>query len=106
MLRRMIETVKPAHTAYDLQFVAGRFRVGLQSSLGLDTIVGDYRATTLAQVDENAFQLTEDGSVMAGTLPPRTRLGYDTVLADGAASDAGFRIPRPGVNVGVATALK
>ena len=40
VLRRVIESEKPAHTAYELDLVGPRFRVGVQSTVGVDTIVG------------------------------------------------------------------
>jgi phage tail-like protein len=39
-LRRAIEAEKPAHTRYELCLIASRMQVGLQSTVGVDTIVG------------------------------------------------------------------
>jgi phage tail-like protein len=97
MVRRALDAVKPAHTIYDLHLVGPRFRVGVQSTLGLDTIVGAYPAMRLAG--------DADSDAAAG-LPPSNRLGYDTVLAAGAPDDAGFRLLRHGTRVGVATILR
>ena len=41
LMRRAIEAEKPAHTAYELVRVENRMRVGTQSTVGLDTIIGD-----------------------------------------------------------------
>ena len=41
-LRNMIESEKPAHTQYQLIYVEPRFRIGFQSSIGLDAVVGRY----------------------------------------------------------------
>jgi hypothetical protein len=73
-IRRAIDAEKPAHTGYDLCLVEPRFRVGVQSTVGLDTIIGPYpRARLGCRHDATA----------APSLPPRSRLGYDTVLACG-----------------------
>jgi phage tail-like protein len=39
-LRRIIEMAKPAHTQYTLQLVQPRFRIGVQSMIGMDTVIG------------------------------------------------------------------
>jgi phage tail-like protein len=72
MLRRAIESEKPAHTSYELRLLDARFRVGEQSTVGVDTIVGAGSATTLS------CGACDD--VPAGG-PPSGRLGYDTVLS-------------------------
>jgi phage tail-like protein len=41
-LRNIIESEKPAHTFYQLIYVEPRFRIGFQSSIGLDAVVGRY----------------------------------------------------------------
>jgi phage tail-like protein len=40
LMRRAIEAEKPAHTTYKLVRVENRMRVGTQSTVGLDTIIG------------------------------------------------------------------
>jgi phage tail-like protein len=40
MLRRAIESQKPAHTTYELVLVEPDLRVGEQSTIGLDTVIG------------------------------------------------------------------
>lgn len=77
-LRRALEAEKPAHLAYELKLVAGRFRVGVQSTIGLDTILGDIPTTRLAGREVAASQA---GQEPAPSQPVRQRLGYDTVLA-------------------------
>ena len=71
MLRRALDAEKPAHTSYDLCLVEPRFRVGIQSTVGLDTIIGGYPVTRLACLESTA----------PPSQPPRSRLGYDTVLS-------------------------
>ncbi|MEJ2454134.1 MAG: phage tail protein [Candidatus Thiodiazotropha sp.] len=41
-LEQLIETEKPAHTRYEMIYVEPRFRIGFQSSIGLDAVVGRY----------------------------------------------------------------
>jgi phage tail-like protein len=71
ILRRAIDAERPAQTAYDLCLVQGRFRVGAQSTIGVDTIIGAIPATTLGCATD---------SDAPPSLPPSGRLGYDTVL--------------------------
>jgi hypothetical protein len=98
MLRRALNAARPAHTAYDLCLVAPRFRVGIQSSIGLDTVIGSYPRARLTDV-------AQDGEV-APSAPPKNRLGYDTVLAAIDADDAGFRLSKQGARAGVDTILR
>ena len=44
-LENLIENERPAHTQYQLVFVEPRFRIGFQSMIGLDSVVGRYPAT-------------------------------------------------------------
>lgn len=41
-LERIVEMAKPAHTAGVLEMVGPRFRIGIQSFIGVDTIIGRY----------------------------------------------------------------
>ena len=72
MLRRALEHEKPAETQYELVLVEPRFRVGIQSMLGVDTILGDYPITRLG-CDEQDTPSTSRA--------PHGRLGYDTILS-------------------------
>ncbi|MBI4520324.1 MAG: hypothetical protein HY701_05780 [Gemmatimonadetes bacterium] len=70
---------RPAHAAAEVIFVEPRLRVGLQATLGVDTILGVYPSARLAA--------TSDASDDA----PPARLDYDCLLADaepGARPDA------------------
>ncbi len=58
-LLNLLQTESPAHTKYNLKFVGPRFRIGFQSMIGLDSVVGKYPA----------------GVRLSGT-----RLGRDSVL--------------------------
>jgi phage tail-like protein len=70
MVRRAVDAEKPAHTAYDLCLVEPRFRVGVQSTVGLDTIIAAMPRA----------RLRRRGGEAAPSLPPSGRLGFDTVL--------------------------
>jgi len=41
-LMNLLNSEKPAHTQYQLEFVGPRFRIGFQSMIGLDSVVGRY----------------------------------------------------------------
>jgi phage tail-like protein len=71
MLRRAVEAEKPAHTRYELCLVEPRLRVGVQCTVGVDTVVG---AVPVARLECPREDLPE-------SLPPRGRIGFDTVLA-------------------------
>ena len=43
-LERLLHDESPAHTRWHVEYVAPRFRVGVQSAIGLDTVVGAYPA--------------------------------------------------------------
>jgi hypothetical protein len=72
LIRRALDAEKPAHTSYDLCLIEPRFRVGQQSTIGLDTIVGGYPVARLA---------CEHADDVPCARPPHHRLGFDTVLA-------------------------
>lgn len=79
MLRHLIEREKPAHTAYELVEVEPRFRVGMQSTLGLDTQVGAYPRLVLNHC---------------------STLGYDTLLGCDGSEGVALQVGS-GVRVGV-----
>jgi phage tail-like protein len=93
MFRRAVDAVKPAHTAYELCLVDPRFRVGVQSTIGIDTIVGQAPAAQLG------CESTKD----APGLLPGHRLGHDTVLNAG--TDAATMKLLPGASIGLETQL-
>ncbi len=71
LIRRAIEAEMPAHLRYDLCLVEAGFRVGIQSTVGLDTIVGGLPP----------WRLPSEPNLAAPSLPPLNRLGYGTVLS-------------------------
>ncbi len=94
MLRRALDAEKPAHAAYKLCLVEPRMRVGVQSTVGVDTILGAIPAATLPCPEDD----------IPPSRPPRQRLGYDTVLA-GHPEPAGGVALNPGARVGLDTVL-
>lgn len=73
MLRRAIEAQKPAHATYRLALTEARLCIGMQSTIGLDTIIAAPGAGTLPR----------PARPDAPSRPPRQRLGFDTILAAG-----------------------
>jgi phage tail-like protein len=71
MLRRAIETELPAHVLYDLCLVQAGVRVGIQSTVGLDTIVGG----------PPAWRLPSEPDDSAPSLPALNHLGFGTFLS-------------------------
>jgi hypothetical protein len=59
-LRSILDREKPAHTVYELSLIDAQMRVGVQSQIGIDTIVGDVTGR---------FEPGADGA-----------LGYDSIL--------------------------
>ena len=55
MLRLVLESEKPAHTQYDLMTVEAHFRLGVQSTIGFDTLVGAYPRAVLGDCSTLGF---------------------------------------------------
>ena len=94
MLRRALDMEKPTQSSYDLCLVEPRFRVGVQSTVGLDTIVGAYQTTRLA---------CAAGSETAPDSLRSQRLGVDTVLGGQAALPLQLA---PDTRIGIDTTLR
>jgi phage tail-like protein len=73
LIRRAIELQKPVHATYELALVEPRFRLGEQSTIDLDTVIGGPAPAPLV------CATVED----APSRPPYQRLGYDTTLGCG-----------------------
>jgi phage tail-like protein len=78
LLRRAVELQKPAHATYDLILVEPRFRLGDQSTLELDTVIGAPLPGPLM-----CPELPE-----APSRPPHQRLSFDTTLGGRCGSDS------------------
>lgn len=70
IVRRAIDMQKPAHVTYELVLVEPRMRIGEQSTIELDTVIGAPHPGPLP------CPATSD----APSRPPRGRLGFDTTL--------------------------
>lgn len=73
LLRRAIAAQTPAHASYELVMVAPRFRIGVQSTVALDTVIGASANSGLACPSGDR----------PPSAPPHTRLGFDLVLGAG-----------------------
>ena len=77
VLQRLLTFATPAHTAGQVEYVEPRFRIGVQSSLGLDAVVGRVpTGTTLGATPLGTAVLTGDPDSPGG---PR-RIGTTAVL--------------------------
>ncbi len=71
-IRHLLDVQKPAHTHYEIRVVAPGVRIGCQSTIGVDTVVGSYPGAPLG-----GLKLAQSGRLAAG--PPRLgtqRLGF------------------------------
>ena len=84
LLEQALGTEKPAHTKFDLCLVEPRFRIGYQSTVGIDTIIGNLPKARLACSHQHGEKPLNQ--------PPRNRLGYDMVLA-------GHDLGKPGMQL-------
>jgi phage tail-like protein len=71
LLRRAIEAEMPAYASYSLCLVDAGVKVGIQSTVGLDMILGQ----------TPACRLSRDPANEAPSLPDHNRLGYGAVLS-------------------------
>ena len=95
MLRRALNAEKPAHTSFDLCLVEPRFRIGLQSTVGVDTVIGAHPVARLGCPHD--FDAPP-------SRPPRNRLGYDMILGAPAGDQSTFQVGRE-TRAGVGTIL-
>lgn len=84
-VRRIVELWKPAHTQFFLCKVEPKFRVGLQSLIGIDTIIGKYPIAILGQVsrlgkDSILGESVEERGVPTFILEKRVRLNAETII--------------------------
>jgi phage tail-like protein len=83
-LRDIIEAEKPAHTDFNLCFVEARMRVGLQSRIGVDSIVAGPPTTMQLNgvtLGYDSYLGAEEDEGQAGRVGKRARIGRDTVIA-------------------------
>lgn len=83
-LERIIEMAKPAHTMGDLQVTEGRLRIGIQSFIGVDTIISDYPAGVVEGTRRLGFDAVLGQSEDEAT-PPAMRVGVRSRIGSGTA---------------------
>ncbi len=94
-IRRALDAEKPAHTQYELCLVEPRFRVGVQSTVGIDTVIGARPLARLGcQGNADHPQASE----------PASRLGYDMVLGVRPSPSRTFALT-PATRLGIETTL-
>jgi hypothetical protein len=84
-VQRIIDMSKPAHTMGYLQMVRPRFRVGIQSFIGKDTVVASYSdeivdGQSRLGYDSVLGRSPEEEGAPAMRLGSNTRIGADTLL--------------------------
>ena len=84
LLQHLIDREKPSHTTYELCSVEARFRVGVQSTVGLDTLVGGYPRLVLNECSTLGYNTVLSGQVENGVesiqVNRRNRIGVNTVV--------------------------
>lgn len=84
LLRYLIDREKPAHTSYTIRSVESRFRVGVQSTIGLDTTVGIYPQTVLNQCAtlgcDTVLAAAPQQSTTGLRVAVRSRIGSNAVV--------------------------
>lgn len=84
-LMNLLNSEKPAHTQYQLEFVEPRFRIGFQSMIGLDSVVGRYPEGVTLNTSElgSGTLLTSAPNARAGpsfSVGRQARIGSNTRL--------------------------
>ncbi len=83
-LNRLIDLEKPAYTSYQLCKIESRFRVGVQSTVGLDTLVGTYPRLVLNYCSTLGHDAVLSGDWERGTesmrVGDRSRVGVSAVV--------------------------
>jgi phage tail-like protein len=74
-LERIIEMGKPAHTEGFLHLIEPRFRLGVQSFIGIDTVVGEYPSGVTVGGEEKLGMDTVLGPSSDEAMPPHMRVG-------------------------------
>ena len=84
-VRTLIENEKPAHAQFELVAVEPRFRLGVQSTLGLDSVVGSYPRLVLGHGGNLGFDTLLGGVSRPGAPSPmvvgrRSRVGVNSMV--------------------------
>ncbi|TGD76174.1 hypothetical protein E4634_01095 [Mangrovimicrobium sediminis] len=82
-IARLVEAEKPAHTAADIIYVEPRFRIGIQSMIGYDSVIGCYpRGVTLgtAELGKASVLGEQDDADSTLRVGEKARIGTTTRL--------------------------
>lgn len=79
-VRAVLEREKPAHTTYHLCIIEPRFRVGFQSRVGIDTVVGGPQRSLSLDTSQRLGLETVLAGPPPSLLGPDNRLGVNTRL--------------------------
>ncbi len=83
-IERILDAERPAHTEYQIHRVEPRLRVGIQSTVGADTIIGTYPLSVLGTASTLGLNtvLTHDPEAWPSTtqVARRSRVGASTVV--------------------------
>jgi phage tail-like protein len=82
-LETLLRTESPAHTQYNIEYVEPKFRIGVQSMIGFDAVIGRYPSDGVkvgTSTLGNASVLSEgrDGANSQGRQVPSMRIGSHT----------------------------
>ncbi len=80
-IRSILDSEKPAHTTYELCVIEPAFRIGFQSSVGIDTVVDGPPRELMLGTDQVLGVGTALGGTPANRVGEETRLGVSTRLA-------------------------
>jgi phage tail-like protein len=80
-IRSILDSEKPAHTTYQLCVIEPAFRIGFQSSVGIDTVVDGPPRELMLGTDQVLGVGTALGGTPANRVGEETRLGVSTRLA-------------------------
>jgi phage tail-like protein len=83
-IERLIESEKPTHTQVCVQYVEPRFRIGIQSMIGFDSVIGRMpdpaRLDGTARLGQGVVVATLDGQPARSEIGKRARIGQSTRL--------------------------
>jgi phage tail-like protein len=84
-IRGIVEVEKPAHTAYSICGVQPKLRVGVQSTIGVDTIIGMYPVTVLCWgstlgIDSVLGESPEERMKPTFRIGRKSRIGVDASI--------------------------
>lgn len=84
-LRQIVDVEKPAHTQYSICKVEPKFRVGVQSTVNVDSIIGIYPVTILGirsalGIDSILGESPEEKGQPTMRIGKKSKIGVDTII--------------------------